>query len=349
MNIPNKTILVTGASGYLSSWIVKYLLTQGHTVHATVRDINNIEKVKHLFTLKQKYSKHLMIFEADLLIQKSFDEAMKNCDIVIHTASPYFLDKPKNAHKELIEPAVNGTKNVLVSVNKTETVKRVVLTSSIVTLFNDAKDLSCENDYKVTEEGLNNNSNSSYNTYAFSKTKAEEVARDINMQQTRWDLITIHPGAIFGPSLSNRKDSTSINMMIQFLNGSFNTGVPKLKLGVVDVRDVVKIHTIVALKDNSSKKYIAVAETLSLIEIAQQLDIEKYNIRNRLPKKELPKILIWLIAPLIGMDRKFVQNNINHSILFDNTKSIIELKIKYNSTHNTLNDHIFQLVTDGLI
>jgi nucleoside-diphosphate-sugar epimerase len=185
MTTISKKILVTGASGYLASWIVKLLIEQG-----------------------------------------SFDEPTRDCDIVIHTASPYFLEKPRDITKELIEPAVKGTQNVLSSVNKTRSVKRVIVTSSIVTLFNNAKDLVNTHNCKITEEGTNKNTDKTYNPYAFSKTKAEQAAWEMNQQQNHWELITVHPGAIFGPSLSNRHDSTSVNMMIQFLNGSFKTSVP---------------------------------------------------------------------------------------------------------------------------
>ena len=33
-----KTVCVTGASGYIASWLVKLLLQRGYTVKATVRD-----------------------------------------------------------------------------------------------------------------------------------------------------------------------------------------------------------------------------------------------------------------------------------------------------------------------
>lgn len=349
MNFTAKKVLVTGAAGYLASWIVKQLIEQGHTVHGTVRSLNDKVKVAHLLKLAKSASENLKLFESDLLINGSFDEAIKNCDVVIHSASPYFLDRPKNIQKELIDPAVNGTENVLNSVNKTMSVKRVIVTSSIVTLFNNTKDLVNRPDYKVSEADSNENHDETYNSYAFSKTKAEQIAWEINQQQNHWDLITIHPGAIFGPSLSSRLDGTSVNMMVQFLNGSFKTGVPNLSLGVVDVRDVAKVHVQAAFNELAKGKYIAVAKTLTLLEISKLLNVEKYGLENKLPQKELPKALIWLIAPLIGMQRKYVANNINYPITFDNVRSRSQLGVKYFSTEETLNKHIEQLVKSGLM
>ncbi|KAM0048120.1 putative cinnamyl-alcohol dehydrogenase [Helianthus debilis subsp. tardiflorus] len=36
-----KVVCVTGASGYIASWLVKLLLDRGYTVHATVRSIDS--------------------------------------------------------------------------------------------------------------------------------------------------------------------------------------------------------------------------------------------------------------------------------------------------------------------
>jgi len=349
MNNQTKKILVTGAAGYLASWIVKQLIEQGHIVHGTVRNLEDENKIKHLIAFVNETPKQLKLFKSDLLQEGSFDEAMQNCDIVIHTASPYFLEKPQDIQSELINPAVQGTQNILNSVNKNHSVKRVVLTSSVVSLFNDAKDLANRAGQMVQEQDVNQNQDKTHNSYAYSKTKAELLAWTVQKKQKHWDLITIHPGAIFGPSLSSRVDATSIDMMIKFLNGSFKSGVPKLCLGLVDVRDVAQAHLQAAINGKEGKRYIAVCQSLSLLEIAQLLDVDKFGIINRLPKKEVPKFLIWLLAPLLGMTRKYIANNVNYLVYFNHNPSKIDLNIQYLDPRQTLNDHIGQLVTDNLI
>jgi hypothetical protein len=62
-------------------------------------------------------------------------------------------------------------------------------------------------------------------------------------------------GAFFGPSLSSRADVTSVDMAVQFLNGSFRTGVLFLPLGLVDVRDVALAHTRAALSPHAHGRY----------------------------------------------------------------------------------------------
>lgn len=345
----SQTLLVTGAAGYLASWIVAQLLEEGHTVHGSVRELQDQAKIQHLLQLAAQYPGRLKLFEADLLEAGSFDAAMVGCSLVIHTASPYFLAQPKDPHRQLIQPARDGTLNVLASVDKTTSVRRVVLTSSVVTLYNDACDVGAEAKHTLCESDTNTNRDLHHNPYAYSKTVAEQAAWEVHDRQQRWDLITLHPGAIFGPSLSKRTDATSVSMMRQFLNGSFLSGVPRLWLGLVDVRDVARAHIRAALQRHAGRRYIVVAESLPMLEIAKRMRPLDFSIPDNLPRRELPKALIWLIAPFIGMQRHYVARNVNRPLYFDNRRSREELGMDYRPTADTLNDHIRQIVSDGLL
>ncbi|MTH45745.1 NAD-dependent epimerase/dehydratase family protein [Intestinirhabdus alba] len=344
-----KNIMVTGAAGYLASWIVNYLLREGHRVHATVRNLKDREKVKHLERMMEIFPDDLLLYEADLLKPDSFDEAMKSCSVVIHTASPYFLEKPKDIEKELIQPALKGTLNVLASVNKTLSVTRVILTSSVVSLYNNASDIGSDVNHTVQEKDVNRNQNVANNPYAYSKTMAESVARDEQKKQSRWELITLHPAAIFGPSLSQRIDATSVGIIFKLLNGTFRSGVPKLWVGVVDVRNVAQAHVKAAILSDVAGRYIIAGESLRLLEISRLINPEKYGIKNKLPKNEVPKWLTWLIAPWIGLQRNYVTHNVGYPIYFNSSRSKAELGLQYYSSVDTFNDHIQQLVTDKLL
>ena len=98
----SKPILVTGGTGYLASWIVKLLLDEGKTVRITVRNKKQVDKYEHLLQAEQASSGKLEVFEADLLKDSSFFESMQNCELVIHTASPFVLRGLKDPQKELI-------------------------------------------------------------------------------------------------------------------------------------------------------------------------------------------------------------------------------------------------------
>ena len=178
-NIKKSPVLVSGGSGYLASHIIQQLLAEGYTLHTTVRNKSNTEKYSHLTDLAKNSKGRLVIFEADLLKPDSFAEAMQQCSHVFHTASPFKIDKIKNPQQELIDPAVNGTKNILETVNATESVKRVVLTSSIVAIMGDAVDAEAIPDRVFTEKIWNTSSGLSHQPYSYSKTLAEKTAWEI--------------------------------------------------------------------------------------------------------------------------------------------------------------------------
>ena len=95
----------------------------------TVRSKSNTAKVSHLLKLAEALPGSLELHEADLLQPGDFDGVVKGADFVLHTASPFFTET-SDPQKDLIDPAVNGTRTVLDSAGKAK-IKRVILTSSV--------------------------------------------------------------------------------------------------------------------------------------------------------------------------------------------------------------------------
>ena len=342
-----KPVLVTGATEYLASWIVKQLLDDGLTVHATVRQKANIKKYQYLLDIEKSSKGTLKIFEADLLLLNSFKEAMTGCELVIHTASPFKITGIKDADKELVQPALQGTRNILFSANDTESVKRVVLTSSTVAMIGDAIDVQKLNNGVATEKSWNKTSSISHQPYPYSKTMAEKEAWRIVDNQKRWDLVVINPGFILGPSLSKRSDSTSIDLMIQLYSGKFKTGVPAGAHAMVDVRDVAKAHVLAGFTPSASGRHLTAAHLNDLLELAAV--IRKQHPKYALPKSHAPKWLFSLIGPLMGFSRKYVKRNVGYDLIFDNSYIKKDLRIDFLPFEKTVTDHFEQLVTDELI
>jgi nucleoside-diphosphate-sugar epimerase len=345
---PKKPVLVTGGSGYLASWIVKLLLDDGMTVHATVRDVSDSAKYAHLTALADRSSGQLKVFSADLLQEGSFDEAMEGCDLVYHTASPFLLTNPKNPMVNLIKPAELGTRNVLGSANRQPSVKRVVLTSSIVAIFGDSADIALTEDNIFTEKHWNTTSSPEHQPYPYSKTVAEKAAWSMVENQSQWDLVVINPGWILGPSLTRRTDSASIKTMIEFGNGTFKSGVPDLRFGMVDVRDVALAHIRAGMTPEAKGRHIIVSQSASLMDIADILK-KQYGKAYPFPGRVAPKWFFWLVAPLYGRTRKYVARNIGFPMALDNAKSRLSLKIDYRPFEQTVLDHFQQILDDGLI
>lgn len=343
----SKPILVTGGTGYLASWVVKLLLDDECIVRTTVRNLADKDKYAHLTHHAVRSKGSLQIFEADLLHPGSFGEAMKDCQLVIHTASPFKISGIKDGQKELVEPALEGTRNVLNTVNQTESVERVVLTSSVVAVYGDAVDLAKTKNGIFTEEHWNFSSSVNHQPYSYSKTLAEKLAWEMQGKQNRWDLLTINPGFIMGPSLSKRTDSTSIDVMMQLASGKFKTGVPSGKMGVVDVRDTARAHILAAYKSNASGRHICVSDEKDFLDFANVIR-QKYP-QYPLPKSYVPKWLFGLIAPFIGFTRKYVKLNIGIDLRFDNSYIRKDLGLEFTPFEKTISDHFEQLLTDGLV
>ena len=346
-NNHSKPVLVTGATGYLASWIVKGLLEKGITVHAAIRGVEDRLKRKHLDDIAAAVNGRIKYFETDLLIPGSYGSAMEGCDLVFHTASPFFLDS-KDAQKELIDPAFKGTRNVLDSVNKTPSVKRVVLTSSVAAIYGDTIDSKNVPDGIFDESVWNTSSTPIQSEYSYSKTVAEKEAWKICGEQNRWDLIVINPSLVLGPALNPYSEFESKKFMLQMGNGDLKSGVPDIKLGIVDVRNVSEAHLNAGYNPDANGRYIISSDSMDFLTIGKYL-LEKFGNKYPIPTRVAPKFLVWLIAPMIGIKRNFVSRNVGYAVHFNNTKSKKELAIDYIPVKDTVIDFFQQFIDEKLI
>ncbi|CAD0026813.1 unnamed protein product [Aureobasidium pullulans] len=100
---------------------------------------------------------------------------MQGCDIVHHVASPFLVPQQiKDGMKDIVEPAIKGTQNVLDTANRTESVKRIVLTSS--TMYGDSADVLHYYNATLTESHWNTTSTATSSAYSYSKVAAEREA-----------------------------------------------------------------------------------------------------------------------------------------------------------------------------
>lgn len=342
-------VLVTGATGYVAGWIVKKLLDEGLTVHAAVRDPNNTEKLKYLNQLAGQSSGQIKYFKSDLLEEGAYAEAMEGCELVLHTASPFTTDV-KDAQKELIDPAVKGTRNVLEQASRTESVKRVVVTSSVVAIYGDNADLKQTPNGIFTEEIWNTTSTVDHQPYACSKVSAEKEAWAICAKQNRWDLVTVNPSLVIGPGINPKSTSESFNIVKQFGDGTMKQGAPRWGMGVVDVRDLAEAHFQAAFTPDAKGRYIVSAHNTDLLELAMTL-LDKFGKGYPIPRKALPKCLIWLVGPILNkaMTRKAISLNINLPWKGDNSKGVRELGLSYRPMKESMEDFFQQMVDNGLV
>ncbi|ASA54513.1 NAD-dependent epimerase/dehydratase family protein [Vibrio gazogenes] len=340
-------VLVTGATGYVAGWLIKRLLESGVTVHATVRDLREQDKLESLNQIARTAPGSIRYFQANLLDEGSYAEAMQGCRVVFHTASPFRI-QVRDPQSELITPAVQGTHNVLNQATLTPSVQRVVLTSSCAAIYGDNADLLNLEHGMVTEESWNHSSSPEHHPYAYSKTEAEKAAWRIAEAQQQWTLVVINPSLVMGPAVNPDVTSESLRIIRQMGDGSMKVGVPNWGIGVVDIRDVAEAHLSAAYTTHARGRYIISGCNTTLFEMAHQL-LPKYGKHYPLPKRVLPKFLVWLFGPMLnpGITRKTIMQNVGYAWKGNNTKSIGELGMKYRPLSVTMNDCFAQLVATG--
>ncbi len=342
----SKPVMVTGATGYVAGRLVEKLLKEGLTVNAAVRDPKNKEKTKYLDQIAANNPGTINYFKSDLLQEGSYDEAAKGCELIFHTASP-FTTRIKDAQKDLVDPALKGTQNVLNAASKAGSVKRVVVTSSCVAIYGDAKDVRSMPDQIMRENIWNTTSSVDHQPYSYSKTLAEKEAWKMQKEQEQWDLVTINPSFVLGPGINPHGTSETFEIMKMLGNGDMKMGAPDFNIGAVDVRDLAEAHFKAGYTPEAEGRHIVSAENTSFLAFSEMLQ-EKYP-NYPLPKRKLPKFLVWLAGPSQGMPRKMVARNVGHPWRADNTKSIEKLGMTYRPMKETLQDFFAHLIEEGVI
>ncbi|TYG70365.1 hypothetical protein ES288_D05G307500v1 [Gossypium darwinii] len=260
-------VCVTGAGGYLGSWVVKHLLSNNYTVHATVRQPGDA-KYAHLNQL-ERASHNLQLFKADLL----------DYDSLLYTKiSKRIILISLETSVEVIEPAVKGTLNVLKACVEAK-VKRVVVVSSrgAVALnprwpVGQIKDEACWSDKEHC-----------------AATKKRRVNFEF-AKSSGLDVVTVCPSLILGPLLQPTINASSL-ALVRLLKG-YDTLEEKSRMIVefkvrmiVDVRDVAEALLLVYEKAEAEGRYICMAHLTNPRDLVDKL-------RSIFPQYDYPKRFI---------------------------------------------------------
>eukprot|EP01018_Ginkgo_biloba_P015065 Gb_15773 [translate_table: standard] len=251
MSGAKETVCVTGAGGFIASWIVKMLLNKDYTVRGSVRNPEDQGKCGHLRAL-QGAKERLVLLRADLLDYDSLLTVIRGCHGVFHVACP-LSDDPEH----VIDPAVKGTRNVLDACAELG-VKRVVVTSSIGAVYMDP----ARNPDAIIDENCWTNLNfcmQTKNWYCYAKTVAEKAAWE-RAKEKNWDLVVVIPCIVLGPFLQSAINFTNTHIL-KFLTGSAKT-YPNLSQAYVDVRDVARSHILVYETPSASGRYLCLESSL---------------------------------------------------------------------------------------
>ncbi|KXZ43332.1 hypothetical protein GPECTOR_94g654 [Gonium pectorale] len=341
-------IAVTGASGYVAGAVVARLLAAGHTVVATVRDPSNQAIVGPLKALPGA-AQRLELFAADLLVPGSFDAALSGCEVVIHTASPFIINiKPGEGRARLVDPAVKGVENVIASIERTPSVTRLVLTSSIAAIMWSNPNKCRPGHHQYDETDWNGLASETVMPYAYSKTAAERRAWELARGQSRWSLVAMCPGLVLGPPLSSRTDSESVALVQRLVAGEMWPAAPPGGLSCVDVRDVAAAHCLAAVHPGAKGRYALVGADTDMRSLAGTVAGLYPGGRVWRPAFLLPRWLMVALAPLVGLPKDSAQYTMGFSSSFDTSKVRTELGLAFTPIEVTLRDMVEDLAARGL-
>lgn len=287
---------VTGATGYLGSWVTKLLLDEGYTVRAAVRP----GKTQRLHAIFPNAGSNLEAIEIESLTA-DLSALLQNTGAVIHCASPSYCKGETG--QEIVQGGYHGTLNV-VNTAIAAGVKKIVVTSSAVTLFDpDFKgafmdEIVSEKSFGSTpadHQSIDTTSNP-LSVYQAAKGLADKHIWKLQRENPNVDFTVIVPPAIYGPFVANyplpsdRAGLGSTEFVYSLVTGGPegpNT-YPAVPFGhIIDVRDAAKAH-VLALSvpptvDGQNKRFILSSKTSTWKETAELVRVERPELASRLP------------------------------------------------------------------
>ena len=261
--------LVTGATGFLGSAVMRCLLTAGHEVRVLVRsdsDRRNLENFP------------VEITEGDLRDYKSLKCATSGCDNLFHVAADYRLWVPDP--ETMYEINVNGTQALIIAAAEAG-IKRIIYTSSVATL-------GLNQDGSPANEETPSNFATITGYYKRSKYQAEQIVKKLT-DDHHLPLTIVNPSTPIGPG--DIRPTPTGRVVLDTLMGKMpayvNTG-----LNIAHVDDIAHGHLLAYQHGKPGERYILGGDNMMLLQILQTID-EINEIRtNRL------KIPINLMLPM---------------------------------------------------
>ena len=332
---------VSGASGYIALHVVNELLNAGYKVIGSTRSDKKAAEVEKKFGNNPNLK---TVIVPDIAEPGAFDHVFEKygseIKVVLHVASPCFFNTTEY-EKDLLLPAVNGTKSILESVKKyaPQTVENVVVTSSLAAIaspkrLSEPNAVVTERDWNgVTWEGAGSDP---ITAYCASKKFAEKAAwkfLEENKSAVQFKLTTVNPGYVFGPQLSDDSVREVLNASCELINGIVHSkpgsDIQPLSGPYIDVRDVAKAHILAFEKEEAfGKRLMLVEGAFSLQQVADIIN------------KEFPQLRESIATGKPGTGKELLNKNAKCDP--SKTKEILGFKLR--DLSETVHDTVAQIL-----
>lgn len=336
------TVLVTGGTGYIAGELIRQLLAKGWTVHATVRN-----KAKSEAQLRQRVGNpgedRLKIFEAELMSDDGWAEAVAGCTHVAHVASPIAASTPRDEN-EMIVPARAGTLRAL-RFAKQAGVRRFVQTSSMAAVAYGRS----EKEYTVDESDWTDITHPDVYPYVKSKTIAERAAREwIAAEGGDMEFVSVNPSMVLGP-VDDPDFSPSVEAVKQLLNGSMPMA-PDLGFAIVDTRDVADLHVRCLEEPGlAGERFLAAGKFYKMIEVGDVLrrGLPEAHAR-KVPKKVMPNWMVSILS-LFNAGVRSIKSELGKSRHVDARHALERLGWKTRDEEESILDCGRSLIEHGVV
>ncbi|KAL5347324.1 hypothetical protein ACLOAV_007635 [Pseudogymnoascus australis] len=287
----HNTVLLTGGTGSLGASILAQLISKGHSVTAVIRSIKKSASFLTKQYASQVNSGQLKLVEVpDMTVPHAFDDLVKTVDAIIHVATPL---ADSDFQRTIINATLAINENIFAASLKAPSVKRIIITGSIVSTMNLPDTLFrpitvSADDYSTitNEQGLS----SLPAAYQYAKTSSEKKAWEfIKTTKPSFDLVVLLAPAITGKCIQEgfAPSKTALGGMAEIYQNVFDVETPGLVFPfVMDVEDVASIHVkSLDLKVPGNERYLFhSSHPQDSAEVAKMIREEYPQLRNRVPE-----------------------------------------------------------------
>lgn len=257
----DKTVLITGTTGFIGFRVLQFALEAGWKVRAAVRSQEKADSISNhplIKSLKPSPEKLSFTIVKDVTKPGAFNEAVQGVSYIIHIASPTPMGKPddpisaEDAEAKMIGPAVQGTLSMLEAAKTQKSVKRVIITSSVVAILPPAQWGGKETPGPgtvYTPQSRMKKPEPPYPhvrfAYCVSKIASLNAGEAwVKKESPHFSVVHIHPGYVLGRNgLATTADMAKKGTNIMVLSVAFGSKTEELRAGgVVHLDDVARVH-----------------------------------------------------------------------------------------------------------